>query len=236
MLERLTDDDIRQILTQAIRRISPDVSSPDGTSTAPQASVSRPTDKLADPSSSPPPSSLTLPSSSPLAHSQSAAPAQPEGEEQDVDMEPVPLFSFFPALTPRVMDTIVSLSTGDARTALSLLELLTTSTPSSSASTSATLAMDEDELLATLRRSVSTSYDRTGDDRYDLISALHKSVRGSEPDAALYWLARMLSAGEDPLYIARRMAVCASEDIGLADNHALPLVRISLSSPPRELC
>ena len=57
-----------------------------------------------------------------------------------------------------------------------------------------------------------------------MISALHKSVRGSDGDAALYWLARMLSQGEDPLYIARRMVVCASEDIGLADNHALPLV------------
>ena len=59
-----------------------------------------------------------------------------------------------------------------------------------------------------------------------MISALHKSVRGSNADAALYWLARMLGGGEDPVYIARRMAVCASEDIGLADNHALPLVRI----------
>lgn len=58
-----------------------------------------------------------------------------------------------------------------------------------------------------------------------MISALHKSVRGSDGSAAMYWLARMLSAGEDPVYIARRMAVCASEDVGLADNHALPLVR-----------
>lgn len=81
----------------------------------------------------------------------------------------------------------------------------------------------ESTLLESLRRSVSTSYDRAGDARYDLISALHKSVRGSQPSAALYWLARMLEAGEDPVYIARRMAVCASEDIGVADPGALPL-------------
>ena len=81
----------------------------------------------------------------------------------------------------------------------------------------------ESALLESLRRSVSTSYDRAGDDHYDLISVLHKSVRGSQPDAALYWLARMLEAGEDPVYIARRMTVCASEDIGMADRGALPL-------------
>jgi len=84
----------------------------------------------------------------------------------------------------------------------------------------------ESALLKSLRRSVSTSYDRTGDARYDLISVLHKSVRGSQADAALYWLARMLEAGEDPMYIARRMTVCASEDIGMADRGALPLVGV----------
>jgi putative ATPase len=68
-------------------------------------------------------------------------------------------------------------------------------------------------------------YDRNGDQHYDIISALHKSIRGSDSDAALYWLGRMLEAGEDPLYIARRLVRCASEDIGLADNTALPLVK-----------
>ena len=114
------------------------------------------------------------------------------------------------------MTTIASLSCGDARTALSLLELVLISDQKT----------PESALLESLRRSVSTSYDRTGDARYDLISVLHKSVRGSQPDAALYWLARMLEAGEDPVYIARRMAVCASEDIGMADRGALPLVSI----------
>ena len=87
----------------------------------------------------------------------------------------------------------------------------------------------ESVLLESLRQSVSTSYDRTGDPHYDLISALHKSVRGSQPDAALYWLGRMLEAGEDPVYIARRMTVCASEDIGMADRTALPMASVFLS-------
>src|SRR5204863_14394 len=66
-------------------------------------------------------------------------------------------------------------------------------------------------------------YDKTGEEHYNLISALHKSVRNSDPDAALYWLGRMLEAGEDPLYIARRVVRMAVEDIGLADPNALSL-------------
>jgi putative ATPase len=120
----------------------------------------------------------------------------------------------YPHLTRRIVTTIASHSFGDARTALSLLELVLFSPPTT----------PESALLESLRRSVSTTYDRTGDSHYDLISALHKSVRGSQPGAALYWLARMLEAGEDPVYIARRMTVCASEDIGMADRDALPLV------------
>lgn len=113
-----------------------------------------------------------------------------------------------------MLASLVSLADGDARTALSLLALVLGSSPDK----------DEGTLLTALRQSVSTSYDRTGDSHYDMISALHKSVRGSEGSAAMYWLARMLTAGEDPVFIARRMVVCASEDIGLADNAALPLV------------
>jgi len=119
-----------------------------------------------------------------------------------------------PQLSPKVLASLVSLADGDARTALSLLALVLGSSPDT----------DETTLLKALRQSVSTSYDRTGDTHYDMISALHKSVRGSEGSAAMYWLARMLTAGEDPVYIARRMVVCASEDIGLADSAALPLV------------
>jgi putative ATPase len=66
-------------------------------------------------------------------------------------------------------------------------------------------------------------YDKNGEQHYNLISAFHKSLRGSDPDAALYWLARMLSAGEDPFYLARRMVRFASEDIGNADPHALTM-------------
>ena len=124
-----------------------------------------------------------------------------------------------PQLSPKVLASLVSLADGDARTALSLLALVLGSSPDT----------DEATLLAALRQSVSTSYDRTGDSHYDMISALHKSVRGSEGSAAMYWLARMLTAGEDPVFIARRMVVCASEDIGLADNAALPLVGIRFS-------
>ncbi len=126
----------------------------------------------------------------------------------------------YPQLTHRVIAAIASLSSGDARTALSLLELVLL----------APRTTPESALLDSLRRSVSTSYDRAGDARYDLISVLHKSVRGSQPDAALYWLARMLEAGENPVYVARRMAVCASEDIGMADRRALPLASLPFPS------
>jgi len=125
-----------------------------------------------------------------------------------------------PQLSPKVLASLVSLADGDARVALSLLALVLGSSPDT----------DEAALLTALRQSVSTSYDRTGDSHYDMISALHKSVRGSEGSAAMYWLARMLTAGEDPVFIARRMVVCASEDIGLADNTALPLVSSCLFS------
>lgn len=112
------------------------------------------------------------------------------------------------------------MAAGDARIAISLLELAVKASD-----------FDEAKVLTLLRRSVATSYD-TSEDHYNMISALHKSVRGSQPDAALYWLARMLTGGEDPVYICRRMVVCASEDIGLADSHALPLVRIVPSRLP----
>ncbi|KIK79655.1 hypothetical protein PAXRUDRAFT_16228 [Paxillus rubicundulus Ve08.2h10] len=128
------------------------------------------------------------------------------------------LYPSYPQLTNHIILSIISLSAGDARTALSLLEL--------------TLASKKDiegeKLRASLAQSVSTSYDRTGESHYDMISALHKCVRGSQGSAAMYWLARMLTAGEDPVYIARRMVVCASEDIGLADNHGLPLAMATL--------
>ncbi|KAG6862203.1 hypothetical protein C0995_002133 [Termitomyces sp. Mi166 len=126
----------------------------------------------------------------------------------------------FPQMTSKILSGITSLAAGDARTAISLLEL----------AIKMPRDIKEESLLAALKRSVSVSYDRTGESHYDMISALHKSVRGSQGSAAMYWLARMLTAGEDPLYIARRMVVCASEDIGLADNRALPMAMATLQA------
>lgn len=119
-----------------------------------------------------------------------------------------------PTVTEKVTSRIVSMAGGDARKALSLLEVAL-QTPRDA---------PEEQVMEALKQSLIVSYDRTGEDHYDMISALHKSVRGSDGSAAMYWLARMLTAGEDPLFVARRLVVCASEDIGLADKHALPLV------------
>lgn len=109
---------------------------------------------------------------------------------------------------------------GDARTALNLLEL------ASDLATRPGITVDE------IKRSLTHTlvYDRSGDAHYDTISALHKSVRGSDPDAAVYYLARMLQSGEDPLFVARRMVVMASEDIGLADNTMLTLATSTYSA------
>jgi putative ATPase len=82
--------------------------------------------------------------------------------------------------------------------------------------------IDADRILQAAQRRAAT-YDKSGESHYDAISALHKTLRGSDPDAALYWLARMLERGDDPLYVARRLVRFASEDIGLADPQALTL-------------
>ncbi|KAG9256660.1 DNA polymerase III, clamp loader complex, gamma/delta/delta subunit [Emericellopsis atlantica] len=105
-------------------------------------------------------------------------------------------------------------SDGDARTAINLLELALSLTTSREGIT-------KEDIKTSLTKTL--VYDRAGDQHYDNISAFHKSVRGSDADAALYYLARMLQSGEDPLFIARRMVVIASEDVGLADNSLLPL-------------
>lgn len=109
---------------------------------------------------------------------------------------------------------------GDARTALNLLEL--------ALNLSTHAGMTKDDIKKSLTRTL--VYDRSGDMHYDTISAFHKSVRGSDPDAALFWLARMLNGGEDPLFIARRMVVIASEDIGLADNSMLSLATAAFTA------
>lgn len=106
---------------------------------------------------------------------------------------------------------------GDARRALNVLELaVTTATPGADG----LRHLDEAALQAALARKA-LLYDKAGEEHYNLISALHKSIRNSDADAGLYWLARMLEAGEDPMYLARRLVRLASEDVGLADPQAL---------------
>ncbi|KAH7311676.1 DNA replication ATPase [Stachybotrys elegans] len=118
-----------------------------------------------------------------------------------------------PLVDDEMVEYLARFSDGDARTALSLLEL--------ALSLTVRPGMTQQEIKASLTKTL--VYDRAGDQHYDTISAFHKSVRGSDADAALYYLARMLQSGEDPLFIARRMVVIASEDVGLADNSLLPL-------------
>jgi putative ATPase len=119
-------------------------------------------------------------------------------------------------LHPEALEFLAEISDGDARRALSALEVGVLSSPERPLEFTRALAEESVQRKA-------VEYDRTGDAHYDAISALIKSVRGSDPDAALYWLARMLEAGEDVRFLARRIVILASEDIGNADPHALPL-------------
>lgn len=114
------------------------------------------------------------------------------------------------SIKPKDMEILAEMSNGDARTALNVLEYASSLNPKIT--------------LETIKESFQKShlmYDKNGEEHYNIISALHKSMRGSDADAALYWLARMLEAGEDPLYIARRLVRFASEDVGLANSRAL---------------
>lgn len=119
--------------------------------------------------------------------------------------------------------SIAHLASGDARKALNLLEIACQN------SDNHTLIID-DTLLQNIAQTVLPRYDRAGDMHYDIISAFIKSVRGSDADASIYWLARMLTAGEDPAFIARRLVILASEDIGLANPNALLLADTALRS------
>ncbi|MEO5917002.1 MAG: replication-associated recombination protein A [Luteolibacter sp.] len=117
---------------------------------------------------------------------------------------------------PEALRHLSEKSDGDVRKALSALELAVLTTPSADGSVHLTLAVAEESIQ---RKAV--VYDSHGDAHHDTISAFIKSIRGSDPDAALYWLAKMLHAGEDPRFISRRLVISASEDIGLADSNAL---------------
>ena len=121
------------------------------------------------------------------------------------------------AISEEALRHLVTISNGDARVALNALEMATSATlPDDNDLRSIDLSAVEEAL-----QHRALLYDKSGDQHYDLISALHKSLRGSDPDASLYWLGRMLEAGEDPLYIARRLVRFASEDVGVADPQAL---------------
>ncbi|KAL1855368.1 DNA-dependent ATPase mgs1 [Diaporthe australafricana] len=124
-----------------------------------------------------------------------------------------------PLVDEELLTYLSAFADGDARTALNLLELAISLTAKPPADPSCPLT--KEDIKAALTKTL--VYDRAGDQHYDTISAFHKAVRGSDSDAALYYLARMLQSGEDPLFVARRMVVIASEDVGLADNSLLSL-------------
>lgn len=120
-------------------------------------------------------------------------------------------------LEPEARAALITLSNGDARSALGTLEFAAAAAPRDAHGTVIiTPAVIGDAMQ---RRAI--SYDKGGDQHYDVISAFIKSLRASDPDAAVYWLARMIDAGEDPLFIARRLVILASEDVGLADSRGL---------------
>ena len=137
---------------------------------------------------------------------------------------------------PELRDRLAQAADGDARRALNLLEIV-----SDLAEETAGKQVIREDILNEVIAGGTRRFDKGGDDFYDQISALHKSVRGSSPDAALYWLVRMLDGGCDPLYVARRIVRMASEDIGNADPRALTLclnawdVQERLGSPEGEL-
>ena len=121
-------------------------------------------------------------------------------------------------ISSEMIEKIAAFANGDARTSLNVLEMAVANGEITGEKTIVTM----DTLMQCIGKK-SLLYDKKGEEHYNLISALHKSMRNSDPDAAVYWLARMLEAGEDPLYVARRLVRFASEDIGMADSNALPL-------------
>nr|ODN90329.1 ATPase [Cryptococcus depauperatus CBS 7855] len=158
--------------------------------------------------------------------------------------------NYLPYLPPELVPFLADVADGDARQALNGLELALKTCQAmdeteqstaegnrrdqSGAEREADVLIERAEneaqqssrdkaIMDAVKKGLQKGYNRTGEERYDMISALHKCLRGSDGSAAMYWLARMITGGEDALYIARRLIVVASEDVGLADNHALPL-------------
>ncbi|TPX58421.1 hypothetical protein PhCBS80983_g03136 [Powellomyces hirtus] len=123
-------------------------------------------------------------------------------------------------VSDKVLSHLATICDGDARAAINALEMTLNSL--SNTENTEPIHISEKAVMEALQKT-SLLYDRNGEEHYNIISALHKSMRGSDDNAALYWLGRMIYAGEDPLYVARRLVRFASEDVGLADNNALPL-------------
>jgi putative ATPase len=121
-----------------------------------------------------------------------------------------------PEVTDEALGAIARVADGDGRKALNLLQLVVAAAPQPVGRPKVDLALVQDTLQKKTLR-----YDKNGEEHFNLMSALHKSMRNSDPDAAVYWLARMLEAGEEPMYIARRLVRFASEDVGIADPQAL---------------
>jgi putative ATPase len=121
-----------------------------------------------------------------------------------------------PQVAEDALATLARASDGDARRALNLLQLVVAAAPQPVGHPKVDMALLQDTLQRKTLR-----YDKNGEEHYNLMSALHKSMRNSDPDATVYWLARMVEAGEDPMYIARRLVRFASEDVGIADPQAL---------------
>ena len=122
-------------------------------------------------------------------------------------------------ITDEQLEIIAKFANGDARNSLSTLEMVVLN---GEVSSNGEITVTEETLEQCISKK-SLLYDKNGEEHYNIISALHKSMRNSDPDAAVYWLARMLEAGEDPIYVARRITRFASEDVGLADPHALEI-------------
>jgi putative ATPase len=125
-----------------------------------------------------------------------------------------------------ILNRIAILANGDARAGYTTLEALVLGTEPDA---SGNRVLTQERLEDVLQRKL-MPYDKSGEEHFNLISALHKSVRNSDPDASLYWIARMLESGEDPLYLARRLVRMASEDIGLAEPHAVQVTMAAMQA------
>ncbi|GAA5857006.1 hypothetical protein JCM9279_007311 [Rhodotorula babjevae] len=219
VLQKLTPDDVFRILVRALRLLHEQKTGERLPEAGEVGAVKPEPDAAPAPAPAPPPRAPPDSASADRGHLDepelTAAPADSPAPPRPAPPDD-PVFAHTGALDPPLLRFLASAADGDARVALSSLELALSATKSRGGG-----AMDREELKRGLRKA-HMQYDRSGDAHYDTISALHKSVRGSDADAALYYLARMLEGGDDPLYVARRLVRMASEDVGLANPSALP--------------